>query len=191
MVVGGSSHGLLLSGFGGRRAGFKAEAVIAGFDDVAVMGEPIQQGRGHLGIAENPSPFAEAQIGGDHHAGPLIELAEQVEQQGAPRGAERQVAKFVEDHDVQTAQPVGELSDLALRLLLLEGVDQLDGREEPHLLAMMLDRLNADRRGNMGLAGARTADEDQVVGVVSEVASVQLTDKSLVDLAGDKVESRF
>ena len=119
MVLGGSRHGLLLLCFDGRLAGFEAEAVIAGFDDVAVMGEPVEQGRGHLGIAENLCPFAEAEVRGDHHAGPLIELAEQVEQQGPARGAERQVAELDEDYDVQTAQAVGELSDLALRLLLL------------------------------------------------------------------------
>ena len=101
---------------------------------MAVVGEPIEQGRGHLGVAEDPRPFAEAQIGGDHHTGPLVELAEQVEQQGAAGGAKRQVAKFVEDHDVQAAQSIGELPDLALRLLLLKGIDQFDGGEEPHLL---------------------------------------------------------
>ncbi len=87
---------------------------------------------------------------------PLVELAEQVEQQGTAGGAERQVTEFVEDDDVQAAQTVGELSDLTLRLLLFESVDQFDGREESDLLAMMFDRLDADCRGDMGLASART-----------------------------------
>ncbi len=39
------------------------------------MSEPVEQGRGHLGIAEDGSPFGEAEIGGDDHAGALIELA--------------------------------------------------------------------------------------------------------------------
>ena len=82
MVLEGSSHGLLLSCFGRRLAGFEAEAVIAGFDDVAVMGKVVEQGRGHLGVAEDPGPFAEAQIRGDYHAGPLVELAHPVNKRG-------------------------------------------------------------------------------------------------------------
>ena len=46
------------------------------------------EGRGgHLGVAEDRGPFAEAQIGGDGDAGALVELAEQMEQQGAVRSA--------------------------------------------------------------------------------------------------------
>jgi hypothetical protein len=29
---------------------------------VAIMSEPVEQGGGHLGVAENPGPFAEAEI---------------------------------------------------------------------------------------------------------------------------------
>lgn len=56
------------------------------------MGEPVEQGRGHFGVAEHLTPFREAQIGSDDDAGPLIKFAQEVEQQGAARGAERQVA---------------------------------------------------------------------------------------------------
>ena len=45
------------------------------------MGETVEQGRGHLGIAEDGCPFAEAEVGGDDDAGALIELAQQVEEQ--------------------------------------------------------------------------------------------------------------
>ena len=45
------------------------------------MGEPIDQRRGHLGVAEHTCPFAEAEVGGDHDAGALVKFAEQVEEQ--------------------------------------------------------------------------------------------------------------
>jgi len=45
------------------------------------MGEPIELGCGHLGIAEHSGPYAEAQVGDDHDAGALIEFAEQMEKQ--------------------------------------------------------------------------------------------------------------
>ena len=45
------------------------------------MGEAIEQSGCHLGITEDCGPFAEAEVGGDHHAGAFLELAQQMEQQ--------------------------------------------------------------------------------------------------------------
>ena len=47
-----------------------------------MMREAIQQGGGHFGITKDTGPLAEAQVGGDNDAGPLIEFAEQMEQHG-------------------------------------------------------------------------------------------------------------
>ena len=52
------------------------EAVIPGFEDVAVVGEPVEQSGGHLGVAKHPCPFAAAEVGGDDDAGALVEFAE-------------------------------------------------------------------------------------------------------------------
>ena len=52
----------------------EAPALVAGLDDVAVVREPVEQRRGHLGVAEDAGPFAEAQVGGDDHAGVLVEF---------------------------------------------------------------------------------------------------------------------
>jgi hypothetical protein len=46
-----------LSGFWCSCAGAKAEAVISGFKDIAVVGKPIEDDCGHFGIAENASPL--------------------------------------------------------------------------------------------------------------------------------------
>ena len=74
-----------------RRTFLESEAVVSSFDNVAVMGEPIEQCGRHLGIAEDTGPFAEAQVRGDDYVGVLVEPAEQMEEQGATRGAERQL----------------------------------------------------------------------------------------------------
>jgi len=42
---------------------FEPVRVVAGFEDIAVMREPIEQGGGHLGIAEDLHPVAKAEIG--------------------------------------------------------------------------------------------------------------------------------
>ncbi len=62
---------------------FESEAVVSSLQDVAVMGDPIEECGGHLGITEHSGPLAEAEVGGDNDANTLVGLAEQVEQQGA------------------------------------------------------------------------------------------------------------
>lgn len=61
------------------RAVLESKAVVSCFKDVAVMGEPVEQGGRHLGIAEDTGPFAEAQVGRDDDACVLVELAQQME----------------------------------------------------------------------------------------------------------------
>ena len=59
----------------------EAVAVVACFQNMAVMGQAVQQGRGHLGITKHAGPFAEAQVGGDYYAGAFVKRREQMEQQ--------------------------------------------------------------------------------------------------------------
>jgi hypothetical protein len=131
MVLGSGvrqGFGFILCWFGGfRRAVFEAEAVVSGFEDVAAVGEAVEQRRRHLGVSEDGGPFAEAEIRRDNDAGFLVELAQQVEEQGSAGGAERQVAEFVEDDEIGVGQPARDLSGLSVELFLLEGVDEIDG----------------------------------------------------------------
>ena len=50
---------------GGSAAVLEAPAIVAGFDDVAMVGQAVEQGGGHLGVTEDVGPFGEAKIGGD------------------------------------------------------------------------------------------------------------------------------
>ena len=50
----------LLCGFGGfRRAVLEAEAVVSGFENVAAVGEAVEQRRRHLGVAKHARSFGE------------------------------------------------------------------------------------------------------------------------------------
>ena len=82
-----------------------------------------------------------------------------MEEQSSAGGAERQVAKLVEDDEVGVGEPPRNLAGLPLVLLLFEGVDEFDGGEEADALAVMLDRLDADRGGEMRFAGARRGSD--------------------------------
>ena len=46
-----------------------------------MMGEAVEQGRGHLGVAEDGRPFAEGEVGGHDDRGSLVEPAHEVEEQ--------------------------------------------------------------------------------------------------------------
>src|SRR3984957_15780725 len=149
----------------------------------------VRRSSRHLRVAEHGCPLAEAEIGGDDDAGALIELAQQMEEQGPSRGAERQIAKLVEDDEIGVSEPGRDLARFALKLLLFERIDEFDGGEESDALAVMLDGLDADRRGEMRLARAGAADQDDIVGVLQELAAMKLTCKRLVDLAAGEVEA--
>ena len=53
----------------------------------------------------------------------------------------------------------------------------------------MLDGLDADRRGEVRLARARTADEDYIVRILQKLAAVKLSYERLVDFATGEVEA--
>jgi hypothetical protein len=46
-------------------AAFEAPAIVAGLDDVAVVGQAVEQRGRHFGVAEHAGPFAKREIGGD------------------------------------------------------------------------------------------------------------------------------
>ena len=70
--------------------------LVARLDDVAMMGEAVEQGRGHFCIAEHTGPFPEGQVRGHRDGRAFIELADEMEQQLAAGLGKGQVAELVE-----------------------------------------------------------------------------------------------
>ena len=62
-----------------------------------MVGEPVEERGGHLGIAEDGRPFAEGEVGRDEDRYPLVQLADQMEQELAAGLGEREVAKLIEE----------------------------------------------------------------------------------------------
>jgi hypothetical protein len=52
----------------------QAVGLVARFDDLAVVCRPIQQRRGHLGVAEHIRLFRESEVGGDDHTGVFVQF---------------------------------------------------------------------------------------------------------------------
>ena len=115
----------------------EAPAVVAGFDDLAVMGQPVEQRRGHLGVAEHLRPFAKREIGGDHDRGVFVQAADEMEQQLSAGLRERQVAELVEHNQINARQRIGEAPGTLGLGFGFELVDQIDDVEGPRLGALI------------------------------------------------------
>ncbi len=131
----------------------EAVTVIAGFDDMTVMRQSVQQCGCQLCITEDRRPFREAQVGCYDDAGLLVELADEVEQQGLTGLAERQIAQFIEYHQVCMHQSVSDTTLFAIKFFLLQLIDQFDGGQEAYSQVMMLYRLHGNGSSQVGFAG--------------------------------------
>jgi len=86
-------------------------------------------------------------------------------------------------------EPIGRVAGLTVGFFDLELVNELDGGEAPDPQVMMHDGLDADGGGEMCLARPRSADKDNIVGVLDEVAAVQGFDEGHVDSAVLELEA--
>jgi hypothetical protein len=125
----------------GSDAVLEAPAFIAGLDDVAVVGEPIEERGRHFRVAEHARPFAEGQVGRHDHGRALVEPADQMEQQLAAGLGEWQIAEFVEDDEVESGQIVGKASLPASTSLGLEPVDEMRSPTLASTLASTIETL--------------------------------------------------
>jgi hypothetical protein len=57
--------GAMVMRFDGSGPILEAPALVAGLDNVTVMGQPVQQRGCHLGVAKHARPLAEGEIRGD------------------------------------------------------------------------------------------------------------------------------
>jgi hypothetical protein len=71
-------------------------AVVAGFDDVAVVGEAVEQRRDDLSVGEDVRPYGEGEVGRGDYGCALVEPADQMEQQLAAGLREWQAAGCVD-----------------------------------------------------------------------------------------------
>ena len=155
-------------------------AVIAGFDDVAMVGQAIEQRGGHLGVAEHAGPFTEGEVRGDDDRGPLVEPADEVEQKLAAGLSERQIAELVEDDEVHAGQVVSEPALATSAGLGLEAIDEIDHVVEPAASATT-DAASRNCDGKMRLAGSGPADQYGVALLGDESAAGEVVDERLVD----------
>ena len=103
-----------------------------------------------------------------------------MEEQLAASLGEGQVFKLIEDDEVTTAHLIGDVSLTASAGLGLKLVDQIDCIEEAPPGAAA-DAGTSDRDGEVGLAGAGAAEQDDVALMGKEVTACEVAHQGLVD----------
>ena len=156
-------------------------------EDLAMMGETVEQRGGHLGVAEDGRPFAEGEVCGDDDRGALVEPAHQMEEQLPAGLGEGQVAELVEDDEVAADELVCGAALAPGAEFGLEVVDQVDDVVAAAACALA-DAGARDGDGEMGLAGTGATDQHDVALALKEAAAGEFADQGLVDRRGGEVE---
>jgi hypothetical protein len=153
-----------------------------------MMSETIEQSRGHLWIAEHARPFAKSEVGRDNHRGPFVEAADHVEQKLSASLSERQIAKLIEDDEVEAGEIIGEATLAARPSFGLKPVDQIDGVEEPATRSGS-DTTARDRHRQMRLARSGPADQDDVALLSDEATVGEIAHQALIDRCPFELEA--
>src|SRR6266446_10883467 len=82
----------------------EAIAVAVHFEDIDVVGQPIEQRAGQPLGPEHAGPLVERQIAGDEGGAALVALAEDLKQQLGAGRRQRYVAEFIDDQQLVTSQ---------------------------------------------------------------------------------------
>lgn len=162
-------------------------AVVAGLDNVAVMGQSVEQRGGHLGVAEHARPFAEGEIGRHDDGGALIEPADEVEEERATGLGEGQIAEFIQHDEVHPGQMLGEPSLPSVAGLGLEAIDEVDYVEEA-AAGTGSDAASGDGNGQVGLACAGAANQHDVALLGDEAAASEIINESLINRRAVELE---
>ena len=165
----------------------EAPAFVAGLDDLAMVGEPVEQRGGHLRVAEDGRPLTERQVGRDDDRGAFVELADQVEQELTAGLGEREIAKLVQDQEVEAGDQVRGAALPFSAGFCVELVDEVDDVEEPAPAAVS-DTGARDADREMGLASPGSADQHEIALMIEEVSGGEVVDQGLIDLCGLEVE---
>ena len=138
-----------------------AVARTAGDADVGVLGETVKKGGCELVVAEDAVPLAEGEVGSDDGGRSFVARGEHIEEEFAAGLFEWNEAKFVEEQKRSPTKPVLQAGERSGVTCFDEGTDQIGSSEEEDVVPVF-DGFDAERDGDVGLAGADGTDEDDV-----------------------------
>jgi len=165
----------------------EAPTVVPRLDDVAVVGQTIQQRAGHLGVHKDTRPFTKGEIGRHDDGGALIELADQIEQQLTTGLGEGEIAEFIEHDEVFPDEIFRDPSLPSASRFGLEPIDEIDGVVKAAAFAGA-NAIASDGDGQMCLSGAGAADQDAIALLDEKVALGEIAHEALVDRCPGELE---
>ena len=134
-----------------------APAVVAGFDDLAVMGETVEECGSPFGVTKDRGSFTESKLGSDNDRSAFIEAADEIEQQLPACLGKGQIAQFVEHDEVNAGKGICKAALPAATGFSFEPVDQINDIVEA-ASGSFADAGLRNGHGQMALAGSGAAD---------------------------------
>ena len=159
---------------------FEAPGFVTGFDDLAMMGQAVQERGGHLGVAKHSWPFGESEVGGDDDGCAFVKFADQMEQQLAPGLGEGEIAQLVEDDEVEAVQVICKAALFAATGLGLKAIDQIDDIVEPAPRAVA-DQGSGNGDCQMRFTGSGASDQHDIALIGHESAGCKVTNQARID----------
>ena len=142
---------------------------------MAVVAHPVRYGARRHVVAEHLPPAADPDVGGDDGGPLLVARRDQLEEQVGAALPDVEVPELVDHQQLRVRVVLESLLQDAARLRVLEVLDEPGAVHEPHL-APRADGLDADGHGEVGLADARAAHEQHVLGALYEPERGELLD---------------
>ena len=144
------------------------------------MQDPVQDGRGDHGVAEDLVPLREASVGCQDQCPFFIPPGNKLEEQMRAVAIDRDVPDLVDDEELGLAIELQSLLDAVLGVGLRERRDQRHGLGKVGPIAFGYG-LDAQGDREMSLPDAGWPEEDDVLSVRDVAALSQLLDPLLVD----------
>jgi len=136
-------------------------------DDDGVVQEAVEQRGGDNGIAEDVTPLGEAAVRGQDHGAALVAGVDELEEQIAAAGDDREIADLVDDEQARPAEEADALLQASFALGTGERRDEVGESREVDALAC-LHGLDAESRRKVALAGSRRSEEMDDFGAFDE-----------------------
>lgn len=140
-----------------------------------MVDDAVDDRGGEFVVGKDGAPFAEFDVGGEDDTASFIGAGDDLVEQAGAVDVEGHVAEFIEDDQIGAGQVLEDLIETAGAFGLAQLQDEFGGLAEAHGPAF-LDGLDAQGGGQMGLAAAGPAVEDEVLGPVDEFQASELSD---------------
>ena len=144
------------------------------------MSQPIQQSSRHAFSLEDLAPVAERQVAGDQQAATFVTIGEDLKQKFGSSSTERQVAKFIDDQQVEFVEPFQHAIQRELLLSFFELIHERRRREE-FCPQSVPTRGKAQRNRQMRLSSSRLTQQADVTSSGNPFAARKLQNFLFVD----------